>query len=218
MTTPYASAPSHSSVDPLVSGGLPEEHQIVVVHSEPRSIPKLSASLLLAFHLGVRSSFESALSAPVSFIENVSSITPELNAKRALLDVLHCLPTEALQDGMTLEIGVGIAKNLREFGTPFLDNLVSIALTCDAPAEALSHALRWTGRLRDPDSIHERALILTRALEANSAVVRDGASLGLVELGAAAVLPSLRAAVEREQNVTLRHDLQQVVEYLESKS
>jgi len=96
-----------------------------------------------------------------------------------------------------------ITSCIQRFGETSLSHLATTALRGSADPEALSHALRWVGRLRDDETFHGRLPRLTRTPEAPSEIVRDGAGLGLVEFGSPAALPVIKAAIVREPNRSL---------------
>lgn len=205
---------------------LPPEEHIVVVPTVRAGFQKLSSSLVGALYLGVHSAFGAAsrLNVPssLSWVERAENATDatvasEVACEESVLEALNSQKPEDLSDGMTPRLGVKIATCLQTFGDASLVNIAAAALRGTADPDALSHALRWIGRLRDQETFHGRLLLLTRTLEAPSAIVRDGAGLGLVELGSRAALPALTAAIDKEANNSLREDLEQVAAYLRSR-
>lgn len=216
-------SPTSSSAATLPDETLPAEEQVVVVPPTGFGVQRLSSSLVTALYLGVHSAFGPTtrlnLSTSFGWIERVENATTALivsdvASKQAILEALNCQSPEELQDGMTARLGVKLAACLRNFGDACLANLATVALQGEADPDALSHVLRWVGRLPDRESIQGRLLLLIRALEAPSAIVRDGAGLGLVELGSRAAIPALTAAIARETNASLRDDLEQAAAHL----
>jgi hypothetical protein len=214
--------PLESSTDVMSSvDDLRGEEKIVFVPSgKPSRLQNLSASVWTSFYLGVRSSLDKDYHRfAFERLENATSIQiREESSAQAVLHALSYQDPQTLDDGMTLQLGAHIAKCLRDFGDAALEDLARLALRGAAPPDALSHAMRWVARLSDPSSAQERLLMLTRSLEAPTDVVRDGAALGLVALGAPAAIAALDAAIDRETNISLRRDLQQAAAYLRSKS
>lgn len=199
------------------TGDLTREEQIVVIPSGGSQWQRLSASLVAACYLGVRSAVASPVRASVALFENSTSTTWSIPSYHTVLKALTSQPVEELQDGMTLRLGTALMRCMRDLGDVSFVDLAQIALKGDANPEALSHALRWIGRMADPETFQQRLLVLARALEAPSPVVRDGAALGLVELGSPAATPALDTAIGRESNEALRQDLEQAATYLRAK-
>jgi hypothetical protein len=208
---PAASA--STSTDPPLD--LPLEDQFVVIPGGSSRIQKFSVSVVTAFWLGVQSAIEKQPRLTLDHPEN--AISTQERRERSILDVLRSQPSEEFLDGMTLHLGSQIAACITDLGQSVLADLARIALRDEADPDALSHAMRWVGRLADPQSFQERLLALTRSLEAPSDIVRDGAALGLVALGSPAAIPALDAAVGRESNASLQEDLRQAATYLRSK-
>lgn len=138
--------------------------------------------------------------------------------EHSLSRALSSMSTYEIQDGMTLPMGLALASWLHDFGERGLGRLASIAITAEGNSEALSHALRWIGRMGDPSSIYGRLRLLIGVLKASSATVRDGAALGLVELGSPLAIGPIEEAALRETNQSLRRDLEQAAEYLKHSS
>jgi len=74
----------------------------------------------------------------------------------------------------------------------------------------VSHILRWVGRIKNPPSFEARFNLLVKCLRSPSALIRDGASLGLGLLGSARAIPFLEEAIENEKLPALRSDMEQV--------
>lgn len=208
-----------TSTDVASAGELPREERLFVIPPLTSRLQKLSASVISAVYFGVNSALEDNLpSGSAQRIENATSGLLEIyeSSRQVILDALSSQPVDELQDGMTAQLGMRLARSLRDFGGSGLAELTVVVLRGEAHPEALSHAMRWVGRLVDPESFHARLLALVRSLEAPSATVRDGAALGLVELGSPDALPAVTAAIGREPNPALRRDLERVAAYLRS--
>jgi len=198
-------------------GNLPREEDFRVIGPASR-LQTLSAALVTAIVFGVHPAIEDrSASVKLVTVDNATTTPREVSSKQAVREALN-QPIEELADGMTLGLGAKLIAGVQDYRDSFLTDLATTALRGEAHPEALSHALRWIGRLLDPQSFQERLLVLIRALDAPSTIVRDGAGLGLVELGSASALPALEAAVRRERNASLREDLARATGYLRSKS
>ncbi|MDO8475727.1 MAG: HEAT repeat domain-containing protein [Candidatus Rokubacteria bacterium] len=138
--------------------------------------------------------------------------------QRVLMNALTCMPTDDIHDGMTLPLGIKLAACVKDFGEVGLGKLALFAAATAVDPEVLSHAFRWIGRLEDRESLHGRLRLLIRVLDAPSATVRDGAALGLVELGSPLAARALEEAASNEANESLREDLKQAANYLSRRS
>ena len=83
-------------------------------------------------------------------------------------------------------------------------------------AEIASEALRWLGRMDHPVSYHYRLWLLERGLRCSSAIVRDGATLGLASLDDHHAVTYLKQTIQREPCEELRKDMGQVLIQLEN--
>jgi len=133
-------------------------------------------------------------------------------------EVLRCLDgaaAEELEDGMTADLGSNLTSLVRRFGERAVVAIGAVTSSGKVAPEAISHVLRWLGRMQDPRSFQLRFWLLKRDLISHSPVVRDGAALGLAALGSPLAIAALREAIERERFRGLRRDMQQVLEQLE---
>lgn len=146
----------------------------------------------------------------------------EIENQRANLhaEIMACFAgttTGELEDGMTGDLGSGIAELLRAHKDLAIRLLAALIYSKQVPEEALSHALRWIGRIKHEETYRERLWLLRNCLKLSSPVIRDGAGLGLAALGSPQAIPSLREAIEMEKIPSLREDLEKVLRRLESK-
>ena len=200
---------------------LPQEEQVRIIPGGKASrLQNLTVSVLTAFYFGAQSASEKQ--PPRAMLERLENETAivirEVSGAQAVDAVLKAQSLEDLHDGMTLKLGAHIAAYLSEFGDTALEDLARVALQAAAHEEALSHAMRWIGRLSTRQSAHSSVLMLSRSLEAPSAVVRDGAALGLVDVGSPAALQALEAAIGRETIPALREDFEQAARYLRTRT
>jgi HEAT repeats len=138
--------------------------------------------------------------------------------ERDLMETLSCMPPDELEDGMTLRLGTSLAACLDQHGELCLTELAEFAMANRLNPDSISHALRWIGRISSPATLNSRLALLIRTLEAPSPTIRDGAALGLVELGSPVAVQALRSAIARERNLVLREDLEQAADYLTTKA
>jgi len=191
-----------------------------------RSVSRSIRGLVVALYLGLPPVIydERAHASPRSWywVHTNNQTAPEPArdevVQHALMNALTCMPTDEIQDGMTLPLGIGIASCVKDFGELGLGKLASLTATAAVDAEVLSHALRWIGRLEDNESFHGRLRLLIRVLASPSTTVRDGAALGLVELGSPLAVRALEEAASNEANESLREDLEQAANYLSRRS
>ncbi len=80
-----------------------------------------------------------------------------------------------------------------------------------------SEALRWIGRIRDSGTRVARLRLLENCLTNSSAVIRDGAILGLSYLDDPISAKSIRSVIQKESHSELREDMRQVLEQLENR-
>lgn len=191
----------------------------------PRLTSKLLGPMAIAVFLSVQELEPASRRSPTYLMHyasqgdgsSIPEMTPEAAALREILDIIDRIPPEDLEDGMTYDFGMRIIAVVNRYHELALTTLAESILGGDVPPAMASHALRWLGRMRGPETESSRFRILSRGLQAASPVVRDGAALGLALLGRPEAVPSLRRAVEREPVVGLRDDLEQVARELEQQ-
>lgn len=120
------------------------------------------------------------------------------------------------EDGIENQFSKGLVALVRKEGAAALEAIEVFIMDTRTSAEVAGEALRWLGLIEDPPSHRDRLSLLARSLHAASAKVRDGAIVGLALLDDPAALPALRAALEQETSTSLREDIIQVIEQLES--
>lgn len=125
--------------------------------------------------------------------------------------------TGEIEDGMTSDLGDKIIRLVKVHKDLATHLLAAIIHSKQVPPDALSHALRWIGRMKDDKTFHERLWLLRNCLKSSSPIIRDGAALGLAALGSPQAIPSLRQAIKNEKLPSLRLDLVQVLNRLEPK-
>ena len=132
-----------------------------------------------------------------------------------VLSRLGVVQAEELEDGMTGSLGSEVSVLVSRYGESAILAMASLISSGKIGPEVVSHTLRWIGRMNHPESFRRRLWLLKSCLLSPSAVVRDGAALGLAALGSRSAIPALRAAIQREPFRGLRRDMEQVLELLE---
>jgi hypothetical protein len=121
-----------------------------------------------------------------------------------------------IEDGMSNDIGDKIKNLINEHKDLAVHLFAAIVHSKQLPEDVLSHALRWIGRIKHEETFHDRLWLLRNCLWSSSPIIRDGAALGIASLGSTHAIPSLQQAIQRERLPSLRVDLQQVLNELES--
>lgn len=166
------------------------------------------------------SSLGSELEDNITFIEDWANATsrndPSELIEPALRHQFHMAREERFEDGFESDFSRSLTALIRQHGRAALMALARIMIAGDANPEVVAEALRWLGNMHDPDTYNNRLLLLERNLTSPDPRIRDGALLGLTSLADPAAVPALQHAIEREHIPELRHNMQQVLEYLES--
>jgi hypothetical protein len=119
------------------------------------------------------------------------------------------------EDGMESEFSRSLVSLVRKYGNAVMEIVAGFIIYERVNAEVASEALRWLGRMDDPTSYHFRRWLLERSLGCSSAIVRDGAALGLASVDDPHAIPYLRQAILRENYTELSEDMEQVLAQLE---
>ena len=122
----------------------------------------------------------------------------------------------AFKDGMESDFSRELVRLVRQYGKTAMEVITTLIVNDNVDAEVAAEALRWLGRMDHPPSHHDRLWLLERSLFSTSVLVRDGAALGLASLDDPHAIPYLQQAIEQEKYASLREDLEQVLEQLES--
>lgn len=120
------------------------------------------------------------------------------------------------EDGMESELSKGLVSLIKKYGNAAMEVTADLLIYERVDAEVASEALRWLGRMDHPPSYDFRRWLLERSLRCSSAVVRDGAALGLASSDDPHAIPYLKQAILRENYVELREDIEQVLVQLEN--
>lgn len=120
------------------------------------------------------------------------------------------------EDGMESDFSRELVRLIRQYGKTAMEVITTLIVNDNVDAEVVAEALRWLGRMDHPPSHHDRLWLLEKSLFSSSVLVRDGAALGLASLDDPHAIPYLQQAIEREKYASLREDLEQVRDQLES--
>jgi HEAT repeats len=134
------------------------------------------------------------------------------------LDWSSCLAgfvDEEIEDGMTAALGERISNLIRLRGSEAIKQLKELIASNDLSPSVVSHLLRWLGRIKNAASFDSRLKLLCENLRSESAVIRDGASLGLAALGSPKAISFLQKAIDQEKVPELRADMEQVLRELQ---
>ncbi len=122
----------------------------------------------------------------------------------------------AFEDGMETEFSKELIRLVKRHRKAAMEVITALVVNENIDAEVAAEALRWLGRMDHPPSYRDRLWLLEQSLFCSSAQVRDGAALGLASLDDPHAIPYLQQAIEQEKYASLREDLEQVREQLES--
>ena len=120
------------------------------------------------------------------------------------------------EDGMESDFSKELVRLVRQYGRLAMEVITTLIVNDNVAAEVTAEALRWLGRMDHLPSHHDRLWLLEKCLFSSSVLVRDGAALGLASLDDPQAIPYLQQAIQREKYPSLRGDLEQVRDQLES--
>ena len=122
---------------------------------------------------------------------------------------------ERFQTGMESHFSRTLLSLIDQHGESSFEILQELIFSPMVSIDVAAEACRWIGYIRNTEShTIRRKLLESVLLAANSAFLRDDASLALASMDDPASIPVLQQAVERETNSELRHDLQHVLDQL----
>ena len=135
--------------------------------------------------------------------------------EHAVERVFEAARDEYFEDGMESAFSRQLLSLVETYCEQMKEELAYWLVREKASPYVASEASRWLGQVDHAPSYRYRRWLLERCLRASSAIVRDGAGLGLAAMDDAHTIPSLRQAVQRESCEELRVNLQQVLDQLE---
>lgn len=139
----------------------------------------------------------------------------ELSRKIAAL--FEAAKDQYFEDGMESEFSKELTALVEAYGNMAVHELAYLILFEKVNAEVASEALRWLGNMSRSVSSSFRLWLLERSLLCSSAMVRDGAILGLASFDDPRAIPYIKRAIEREQCEELRKNMEQVLVQLERR-
>lgn len=125
---------------------------------------------------------------------------------------------EVFEDGMESEFSRQLLSLVESSGNDGMSEIAYLIAYDQVNNWVASEALRWIGRMEDPETHGYRFWLLRESLGAPSPVVRDGAALGLASLNDRAAIPCLKEAIGREPIVELREDMALALADLETSA
>jgi len=123
---------------------------------------------------------------------------------------------QVFEDGMESEFSKELISLVKKYGDAAMEVVADLITNERVNAEVASEALRWLGRMDHSTSYHFRRWLLERSLGCSSAMVRDGAALGLASLNDPHAILYLKQAILREEHAELCEDMEQVLVQLEN--
>ena len=118
---------------------------------------------------------------------------------------------EDFQDGEEAEFHRELDRLVRRFEQDAISAIIQLVVTERAGDEQAAQALRCLGRIHHDGTYERRLWLLERCVRCSSAMVRDGAVLGLSSMGDPDAIRYLQSAIQRETCRELREDMQAAV-------
>lgn len=134
-----------------------------------------------------------------------------LNIDRELEALFRACANEGFEDGMESEFISELISSLRIHGAKAVESIRRIILEQNVTPHVAFEALRWLGRVSQPESYRARLFLLETCLGSLSRLVRDGAALGLASMKDSHAIPYLREAGAREKIQDLQKDMEAVL-------
>lgn len=146
-------------------------------------------------------------------VQAVSSTTPAGNpsAEAKFRAAFQRGREERFEDGMESGFSQELELLVRAYG-PSSKELLARLLEDESVSDRVwGEAMRALGRVDDPISREARLWVLEQGLSSGSALVRDGAALGLASLDDPSAIPYLQRAIDSEMLGGLRADMKDVL-------
>jgi hypothetical protein len=121
---------------------------------------------------------------------------------------------EGFEDGFDSVLSLEIQRLVLEHGDAALDTVSDLIAGDRVAPEAAAEALACLGEMEHKATHEARRRVLERGLKCSSHVARDGAVVGLSDLGDPRSVPALEAAAQREEYRMLRANMLELVEQL----
>jgi hypothetical protein len=123
---------------------------------------------------------------------------------------------EHFENGFESELARTIIALVTQHGNAAVIEIAYHIISNQVNAEVASEALRCLGDMTHSSSYDSRLWLLEYSLQNSSAMVRDGAILGLASLGDCHAMKYIQQAIQRELYKDLCDKMVQVFAYLES--
>lgn len=136
----------------------------------------------------------------------------------ALLDEVWSLfaaaRNENFEDGLDNAFSFELVRLVLKHGNTIIQIVSDVVLGERAAPDVAAEALRRLGEMQNEATRDARRALLEKSLECSSHTVRDGAVLGLSDLGDPQSIPSLQRAAAREQYKLLGANMVDLLERL----
>jgi hypothetical protein len=123
---------------------------------------------------------------------------------------------EFFEDGMESTFSRELNYVVKQNSNKALEIITHLIVHNQVNSEVAGEALRWLGRIDSFDSYPYRRWLLERSLALPSNSVKDGAIIGLAAMDDRHAIPYLKKAIEKEQCIELKADMELVLEQLEN--
>jgi HEAT repeat protein len=142
-----------------------------------------------------------------------SSTTPAMDreAENRFLAALQRGEEERFEDGMESGFSNELESLVRQYGSRSRDILSRLLENDNLSVNVWAEAMRCLGRIDDLASREARLWVLEKGLTARSAIVRDGAALGIASMDDPSAIPYLERAIASETVRELRTDMLDVL-------
>ncbi len=121
---------------------------------------------------------------------------------------------EVFEDGMESVFSLKLTVLINEYKDQAVKLAAEYLDSDEVDEEVAAETLRQLGHSKNESTYMSRLDLLVRGLHHDSAMVRDGAILGLASMDDPSVISEVREAVKREQDPELREDMNDVLEQL----
>ena len=143
------------------------------------------------------------------------TLEPRKDVGRVIENLFSVGRNEIFEDGTESYFSKELVSLVRRHGELTILEIARIITTENADGAVAAEALKWIGRIDHAGTHSFRRWLLLRGLNSSNPLVREGAGLGLSFMNDPAAMPLLKQAIEREQIVELRDDLNQVLQQLQ---
>lgn len=120
------------------------------------------------------------------------------------------------EDGMDTKFSNDLIDLVESGGALVCGVIETLIINESVDPDVAGEALRWLGRMDSRQTLDRRRLLLEKCLQSKSRLVRDGALLGLASIDDHRSIQPLKDAIQREECVGLREDMEEVLHQLQS--